>query len=149
MNYSDRINRDYDFFLKLLRFCIKNDSKEEFRYFSLVSNYLQILTEIEKNLIKKLETNFMNDPYDYDPLLNYFFRGRAKEYRPLIDTQEKKELLHKFQMIIDIANITIERNPEEIEGMITWMKDIYNELKLIKECFLPVIKIINEKNLSL
>lgn len=145
MTFSDRIQRDYDFFLKLLKFCIKNDSKEEFRDFSLVSSYLQILTEVEKKLTKKLGTNFMNEPYDYDHLLTYFFRGRAKEYRPLIDNKEKKELLKRFQMIIDIANMAIDRKPEEEEGWVNWMEDIYNELKTIKKTFLPVIKLISQE----
>jgi len=113
MAFSDRIQRDYDFFLKLLKFCIKNDSKEEFRDFSLVSSYLQILTEIEEKLTKKLGINFKSEPHDYNWLLSALFRGRVKEYRPMIDNEEKKELILKFQMIIDIDNMAIDRRPEE------------------------------------
>ena len=145
MTYSRRIERDYNIFLALLKFSIKNDTTPEFRDFSLVNSYIEILMEIEGELNKQFNKDFSYAQYSYETLLDAIFKEKTQKYLPFIDNDQKKQLVLRFQLIIEITNMAIEREPEEIEGMAPWIEDIYNELKKIKERFLPVIAIMNKK----
>lgn len=150
MLYSDKIMKDYDFFHYLLKFSIKNDINPKFRDYSLVSNYLKMICDFEIFINKLLDTNIEKDmgkPRSFENIL----REGYQEYHIYIDSKEKINLLKKFQIIMHVHDIMVDRCMDEEENFgygYECMKEIYIELKKIKNNFLPVLKLINEEEIK-
>lgn len=143
---SEQIMQDYDTYLQLLKFAIKNDNKPEYRDFYLVNNYNQLLSEIETNLEDKLEEKITTlDAAKYDSLINAIFGKDLQEYLPLINSNNKKKLIENFEIIMTIYDIASDRCYEdEEEGGLQWLEDINKEIRKIKELFSPIIKKIEK-----
>jgi len=147
MKPSRRIIKNYDLFLALLKFSIKNDNKQEFQDLYLVNSYCQILKEIEDNLCKKFGEKFRDPSKDFAAQLRDVFREDLKECLPFIDNNEKKELIMRFHLIMYLHDVAIDRSLDDLEaGGLGWLRDIYTELKKIKTYFIPVLKIMKKGN---
>lgn len=146
--YSRIILKNYDLFYDLLKFSLKYDKKTEFSDFSLVNNYLNILSEF----VKSVETLFQREIEEYnereDSLL-VVFREENQKFDPLVNSKEKRDLINKFRVFMHIMDIVDERSTEEEEeGGLAWVKAIYNELKRIKLLLAPILKKINNIKLE-
>lgn len=130
---AKRVSKAYDVLLKFLKFSLKNSSSPEYRGFSLVENYLQLLRELAYKLKKPIHYPFNCGESDYEGLLRNIFKGELQEYKDYIDNEEKKELVRYFELIIDLANFAIDREGE-VEVVI-----IDQELKLVISCLSPFL----------
>ncbi len=169
MLYSHRIMKAYDFFIRLLKLAITNDINPEFLEFSLVSSYLNMLKDLEIFMNKLFKTDLRKDgtfKLEDDRLYLNLFHDKPQKnirslpfgkddgkrekvrqkYEPFINNDDKKELLRQFCIISYLHDIAMERKMDEKEFILEWMRDVYYELRKMKENFLPVLKKINEIN---
>lgn len=131
---AKRVSKAYDVLLKFLNFSLKNSSNPEYRGFSLVENYLQLLRELAYKLKKLINYPFNCGESDYEELLRIIFKDELQEYKDYIDDDEKKELIRYFELIIDLADYAIDREGEVEVGIID------QELKLVISCLSPFLR---------
>jgi len=131
---AKRVLKAYDVLLKFLKFSLKNSNSPEYRGFSLVENYLQLLRELAYKLKKLINYPFNYLESDYEVLLRIIFKDKLQENKDYIDNNEKKELIKYFKLIIDLADYTIDREGE-VEVSI-----IDQELKLVINCLSPFLR---------
>ncbi|MBA7532067.1 hypothetical protein ES705_24293 [subsurface metagenome] len=131
---AKRVSKAYDVLLKFLKFSLKNSSNPEYRGFSLVENYLQLLRELAYKLKKLINYPFNYLESDYEELLRIIFKDELQEYKDYIDDDEKKELIRYFELIIDLADYAIDREGEVEVGIID------QELKLVISCLAPFLR---------
>ena len=131
---AKRVSKAYDVLLKFLKFSLKNSSSPEYRGFSLVENYLQLLRELAYKLKKLINYPFNYLESDYEELLRIIFKDELQEYKDYIDDDEKKELIRYFELIIDLADYAIDREGEVEVGIID------QELKLVISCLSPFLR---------
>ena len=128
-----RILRNYDVFLDVLKFSLKNDDKKEFNRFSLVSTLNQLLKELEERLDKIFPERFESKPHDYEGLLESIFKDELEEYRPYIDSSSKKELVRRFEFFMYLNDISMEMM-DEVEVTV-----IDKEIRRIKTLLQPLL----------
>jgi hypothetical protein len=129
-----RVLRSYGILLKLLKFSIKNASNPAYREFSLISSFLQLLKDLNDSLkdVFNPPFNYMEEEYDY--LLRAIFKDELQEYLSYIDNNEKKELIQRFKLLIDLANCAIEREGEVQVDIID------RKLKIVMNSLSPLLK---------
>ena len=99
MRSGRRILKYYEILLKFLRFSIRNADNLEYSEFSMITNYLQLIKDLEYSL--KDHFNFNHLEEDYDFLLTAIFKDELSVYRRYINTTEKRELIRRFKFIIN------------------------------------------------
>lgn len=129
-----RIIKNYNIFLDLLKFSLKNADNPEFKDFSLISNYLLSLKDLEHNLRDVYSWDINDMELNYAELLELIFKDEEHDYKRYIDNDEKEELVRRFELMIDLADCSIDREGE-IEVDI-----IDKEIREIKNRFLPLLK---------
>ena len=106
----NNIFQNYDILLELLKFSIEYDNNPQFKDFFLVRSYNQLLKEFKKGIRK----NFVNLDHrsDYKSLLKLIFKERMQKYITYIDTQEKRELIKDFQIIMKVYDYAIDEEED-------------------------------------
>ncbi len=138
---AKRVLRSYDVLLKFLKFCIKNAENPEYKEFALVTSFLQLLKDLEYNLKGVFNPPFNYMETDYDYLLRAIFKDELQEYQHHIDDNNKIELIQRFDLLMDLANCTIDREEEgEVEVDI-----IDSKLKIVMRALSPLLKKIKLK----
>ena len=139
---SKRILKNYDTLLSLLKFSLKNSQNLEFKEFSLVESLLKLIKSLEISIRGLFNKNFSYKEAHYNKLLRSLFSTEYQKYKKYIDTNEKKELIRYFKLLLDLANFTIEKD-EELEIDI-----IDKELRKIITFLEPVLIKLGMTNMS-
>ncbi len=132
----DRILRNYDLFLEVLKFSLKNDDKLEFKDLLLVSNLNLVLNDLEQRLNTLFKKIVRNQPICYESLCYAIFKGELKEYKPYLNDNTKIALLKNFQLLIDLTHYAIDRS-DSVEVEI-----IDKEIRNVKANLRPILKFI-------
>jgi len=99
-----RILRNYEVFLKVLKFALKNDDSVEYKRFSLVSTLNQLLKELEERIDDIFPNSMKSKPHAYESLLESIFKDTLEEYRSWINSSDKKELVKRFEFLMDLTD---------------------------------------------
>ena len=86
----DAIKKNYDIFLDILKFSLKNDDKIKYKKFSLVSTLNKLLKELEERIDKIFPNSMKSEPLAYESLLESIFKDELEEFRPWINSSSKK-----------------------------------------------------------
>ena len=105
---SNRILRNYDVFLNILKFSLKNDDKFFFKRFSLVSTLNQLLKDLEERIDKIFPNSMKSEPHAYESLLESIFKDELEEYRFCINSSSKKELIKRFEFLMDLTDSSMD-----------------------------------------
>ena len=135
--------RNYDVFLDVLKFSLKNDDNIEFKRFSLVNTLNQLLKELEERVDKIF--HFIEDKPDaYEVLLKSIFRENGvvnedelEEYRQYINSSSKKELVRRFGFLMHITDCSM----EWMEGLEVGVIDV--EIRRVKNFLQPLLVVMS------
>jgi hypothetical protein len=133
---TKKILRTYDVLLKFLKFSLKFSNNSGFKDFSLIENFFQLLVELEVKLGKQFNFRFN---LDFKVLMRCLFKDELKEYRQYIDNSKKKDLVKKFELVMDLVDFATDREGE-VEAVI-----IERELKSVIDCLSPFLSEIDQK----
>jgi len=131
----NNIFQNYDILLEHLKFSIEHDNNPQFKDFFLVRSYNQLLKEFTKGIRK----NFANLDHrsDYKSLLKLIFKERIQKYIIYIETQEKRELIKNFEIIMKVYDYAIEEE-EDYYALDTINKNMREIIANLQ----PVLKLI-------
>lgn len=157
---SERILNNYDIYLDLLKFALKHDSNPEYKDLSLVDTYNQLLKNIEKAINEVFNEKVREEnSLEMDEILFSFFKdedqnydrqvinNKVQDFKKFINTEEKRELIRKFELIMILTDIASDRayDDEEVGGL--WrLEEVDKELNKITTCFHPILKKIEKRN---
>ncbi len=140
---SRRIWRNYDVFLDLLKFSMKNDDKSEFKRFSSVSTLNSLLKELEERIDKNFPVRIKSKPHAYEVLLESIFKEELEDYRPHINTSSKKELVRRFESFMNL----IDSSMDMYDGVTSFENDIIDkEIERIKAPLEPLLIAMRNQN---
>lgn len=137
-----RILRNYDVFRDVLKFVLKNNENVEFKRFSLVNTFDQLLKELEERIDKIFLESIESKPLDFEILLKSIFKGELKEYRPCINSSGKKELIRRFEFLMDLANSSMDM--EDMGGSVE-ITVIDEEIRRTKTFLQPLLGFISNQ----
>ena len=137
-----RILRNYDIFRDVLKFALKNNDNVEFKRFSLVNTFNQLLKELEERIDKIFLESIENKPLDFEILVKSIFKSELKEYRPCINSSGKKELIRRFEFLMDLANSSMDM--EDVGGSVE-ITVIDEEIRRIKTFLQPLLGFISNQ----
>ncbi len=163
---SERIIKKYPILLRVLKFAVRNNNNPEFQDLSLVDSYIQVLTEIEANLDEVFNEKVREkNPLERDKILSSFLgdevpedeyetwvekrqaiNNKVQEFKKFLNTEEKRELIKKFELIMDLTDMAYDRFPDDEEeetiiGYGLWyLEEVDKELNKILTCFRPILK---------
>jgi len=134
-----RVWRNYDIFLEFLKFAIKNNEDPQFKDYSLVKNYIELLEDLEKDINKQLSAVVLDDEnrLEFSLLTKSIFKQELSEYKKYINCNEKEELIRKFQVLMVMSDIVLDRHMSDDH----LVKTIDYEIGKYKTLAEPLLKV--------
>ena len=127
--------------MEFLKFAVKNNEDPQFKDYSLVRNYIELLEDLEKDINKIFSepVTYKDDMLEYPILLKTIFKEDLPEYKDFIDNSDKKKLVEKFHLLMNLVDIVHERSFPEPDGYAA--KIIDKEIKKYKTLLEPLLNI--------
>ncbi|MHA2037669.1 MAG: hypothetical protein ACW98X_14625, partial [Promethearchaeota archaeon] len=108
---------------------IKNEDNPEYKEFDLINNFLQLLKDLDFGLKYVFTPPFNSMKGAYDELLKIIFKDELLDYQYYIDSNKKKELIQRFNLLIDLTDYTIDREGEaEVDIIDKKLERVMNNL---------------------
>jgi len=134
-----RVLRNYDTFLEFLKFAVRNNEDPQFKDYSLVKNYIELLEDLEKDINKQLSAVVLDDEnrLEFSLLTKSIFKQELSEYKKYINCNEKEELIRKFQVLMVMSDIVLDRHMSDDH----LVKTIDYEIGKYKTLAEPLLKV--------
>ena len=142
---SRRILRNYAVFLDVLKFSLQNDDKKKFKRFSLVSTLNQLLKELEERIDKIFPDSMKSEPHAYENLLESIFKDELEEYRPCINSSSKKELVIRFEFLMDLTDSSMDMMDGAYSPEVNVIDD---EIRRVKIFLQPLLVAMSNQDLE-